>query len=66
MKLCKAFHEEHDNGNHFLIAYDYNAGRRNRYTVLVWRVGKTAKIIGRELPLGQAKKVVAIYPKRPS
>ena len=65
MKACKAFHDEHSNGDHFLIAYDYASGRKNRYTVLVWRVGKFAKIIGRELPLGFARQVVNHYPKRP-
>lgn len=66
MKRCKAYHASHDNGDHFLVAYDYNAGRKNRYTVFVWRVGRTAKIIGRELTLGHAKRIVAAYPKRAS
>lgn len=64
MKRCKAFHTEHDNGDHFLIAYDYASGRKNRYTTLVWRVGETARIIGRELTLGQSKQIVKHYPKR--
>ena len=62
---CKAFHAEHDNGDHFLITYDYAAGRKGRYTVLVWRVGKMARIIGRELPLGFAKRIVNYFPQHP-
>jgi hypothetical protein len=66
MKRVKvAYHDGHDNGDHFLIAYDHAAGTKNRFTVFVWRVGRTAKIIGRELPLGLAKKIVNAYPKRP-
>jgi hypothetical protein len=64
MRPCKAFHDEHDNGDHFLIAYDYASGRKNRYTTLVWRVGKKAKIIGRELTLGESKTIVKNYPRR--
>lgn len=63
-KRCKAFHITHDNGNHFLIVYDYAAGCRNRYTTLVWRVGKTAKIIGRELTLAHSERIVSVYPKK--
>ena len=58
LKKCKAFHVEHSNGDHFLIAKDYMSGHKNRYTVFKWRVGKTVKIIGRELHLGWAKKVI--------
>lgn len=63
MKPCKAFHTENANGDHFLIAYDYNSGRRHRYTTFVWRVGRRARIIGRELTLGHSKKIVAAWPK---
>lgn len=59
MKQVKAFVTAHFNGNHFAIVYDTASGRKNRYTVLQWRVGKQAKVIGRELPLGYAKKLVA-------
>ena len=61
---AKTFRCTHDNGDHFLVSHDYAAGKKNRYTVLVWRVGRTAKIIGRELSLGHAKLVVEHWPKR--
>lgn len=67
MKRCKvAYYDCHDNGNHFLVVYDHMAGRKDRYTVFVWRVGKTAKIIGRELPLDHARRIVDAYPKKPA
>jgi hypothetical protein len=60
---AKSFRSSHDNGDHFIITYDYAAGKKNRYTVIVWKLGK-AKIIGQELQLGFAKKVVACYPNK--
>lgn len=67
MKKCKAaYYDSHDNGDHFAVVYDHAAGRQGRYTVFVWRVGKTAKIIGRELDLPFAKKIVDAYPKKPT
>lgn len=64
MKLTKSFTTAHDNGNHFVAVYDHAAGVSNRYTVFVWRVGKTAKIIGREIDLVLAKKIIKYYPKK--
>jgi hypothetical protein len=58
---AKSFRLSHDNGDHFIITYDYAAGMKNRYTVIVWRSGNNAKIIGRELPIGLAKKIVDCY-----
>ena len=66
MKRCKAFLIEHQNGNNFIIIYDYNSGKQNRYTTLVWRVGRTGKVIGRELTLGHSRQIVAVYPKKPA
>lgn len=64
IKKCQAYHTAHRNGNHFLIARDYYSGRPRRYTVLVWRVGRKAKIIGRELTLGWCKRIINAYPKK--
>ena len=66
LERCKkAFHTAHDNGDHFLVAYDHAAGRDNRYTVFVWRVGRIAKIIGREIDLPLAREIIAAYQKKP-
>jgi hypothetical protein len=64
-KRCKSFWFTADNGDHYLIAYDYAAGRRNRYTTIVYRVGRTARIIGRELTFGYSKTLVAKRLNRP-
>ena len=64
MKPCIAFHMEHSNGDHFLIAKDYFSGR-NRFTTFVWRVGRNAKIIGRELTLAESRQIVDAYPMKP-
>jgi hypothetical protein len=66
LRKCKAaYHAAHDNGDHFAVVYDHAAGRPDRYTIFVWRIGKTAKIIGREIDLAFAKEIVNNYPKRP-
>lgn len=65
MSWVSAFTTGHRNGDHFAIVYDENSGHKGRYTVFVWRVGKTAKIIGRELDLKFAKQIVKFYPKKP-
>jgi len=64
MKVVKSFVTSHDNGNHFAVIHDLCAGRSNVYTVFVWRVGKTAKIIGKELDLKLATKIIKCYPKK--
>lgn len=65
-RVKESFHTAHDNGDHFLVAYDHAAGRKNRYTVFVWRVGRMARIIGREITLGHAMEIIAAWPKRPT
>jgi hypothetical protein len=61
----KSLTTAHDNGDHFAAVYDHAAGRPNVYTVFVWRNGKKAKIIGREIDLDLAKKIIRFYPKKP-
>ncbi len=56
-KRAKSYRAVANDGTHFLITYDYMAGKRNRYTTLKWRLGKKADIIGRELTLGYSKKL---------
>lgn len=56
-KPAKSYRAVADNGTQFLITYDYAAGKRGRYTTLKWKSGKTADIIGRELPLGHSKRI---------
>lgn len=41
----------------YLITYDYMAGRKNRYMVLVL-TGEDPLLVGQELPLGFSKKLV--------
>ena len=57
-KNVKSFKFIADNGDNYLITYDHTAGVKNRYTVLLWRSGRKATIIGKELPLGFSKKLV--------
>jgi hypothetical protein len=64
MKAVSAYTTSHNNGDHFAAVYDNAAGSPFRYTVFVWRVGKKATIIGREIPLSLAKKIIKIYPKK--
>jgi hypothetical protein len=64
-KLSRAFRYTNTNGDHFLIVYDYAAGKRNRYTLFVWRTGKTAQILGREIRLGEAKEIIKRKLNRP-
>lgn len=57
-----------DDGRHYAIVYDHNAGRPDRYTVLVWDLGiykngNLARVIGRELPLGLARDIVRKHMK---
>jgi len=59
LRLAKAWTVEFDNGDHFAVVLDLNSGRDGVYTVLKWRVGKTASVIGRELPLVDVKKMLA-------
>lgn len=56
-KIAKSYRAVTDSGTHFLITYDYAAGKRNRYTTLKWKSGKKADIIGRELPLRHSKSI---------
>lgn len=56
-KSAKSYRAVADNGTYFLITYDYASGKRGRYTTLKWRSGKTASILGRELPLGHSKRL---------
>lgn len=44
----------------YLIAYDYSAGSRNRYTVLIL-TAEDPVTIGRELPLGHARDVIEAF-----
>lgn len=60
----KSFTTGHDNGDHFAVVHDTESGKTNVYTVFVWRGGKTAKIIGREVPLDFAKKIIQCYPNK--
>lgn len=53
-----AFTTSHYNGNHFVIVMDNAAGRKGRYTTLMWRTGERAKIIGRELTLNHSKQII--------
>jgi hypothetical protein len=63
-KEVKAFVDGHDNGDHFAVVHDTASGRDNRYTVLVWRVGKKATIIGREVTLRHAKQIIKAHPNK--
>lgn len=57
-KNAKSFRAIADDGTHYLITYDYAAGKRDRYTTLQWSsVTQVAKVIGRECPLGVSKKL---------
>ena len=60
----QSFTIAHTNGNHFAVVHDLNAGKSGTYTVFVWRVGKKAKIIGREINLSLASKIIEYYPKK--
>jgi hypothetical protein len=63
-KQVKSFTTAHDNGNHFAAVHDTSAGNPNVYTVFVWKSGKAAKIIGREIPLDLAEKIIQHYPNK--
>lgn len=47
-------------GRYALIIPDNMAGRRRRYTVWEINGAHTAKIIGRELPIGLSKKIAKL------
>lgn len=51
----------HNNGNHFAMVQDIYSGRSGVFTVFVWRVGKTAKIIGRELDFLESRRIIEEY-----
>ena len=45
---------------HYLISYDYGSGRKNRYNVISI-YGSDLKVIGCELPLAHAKRVIQTH-----
>lgn len=55
-KLCKTFRFETDKFQYHII-YDYNSGKRNRYTVIVTKDCEPI-VIGRELTLAHSKEVI--------
>ena len=57
-KRAKTFRMLAPNGDKYVVTYNYGSGRRNRYDVLLYRIGKSARVIGRELTLGYIKELI--------
>jgi hypothetical protein len=55
-------HKHHRGIFEYLIAYDYNAGSPNRYTVLILNVDDPVTV-GRELHLSEVRELIADYEK---
>jgi len=63
VRKCRAFKADLDNGYRVAIVSAVS-GRRDRFNVIAWGNTARAWVVGREITLGHAKRLVAVYAER--